>query len=164
MIGSAKTYAQKQDGQSGNQLVVSGRDLLEAVGLVRTAIEPVVEPEFPPPPEVPDAPQMPQVPPEPVDEVTLEINLTKYFQQTFKAPEIPEAPEEFPSSDEEVDQDIYLPAKELFDEVNKWMTKGLAFFRIFLKFTKFNRKLTDWRGEAYGVVDGWNVTIGPRGR
>jgi len=108
MIGSAKTYAQKQDGQSGNQLVVSGRDLLDAVGLVRTAIEPVVEPEFPPPPEVPDAPQMPQVPPEPVDE----------------APEIPEAPEEFPSSDEEVDQDIYLPAKELFDEVNKWMTKG----------------------------------------
>ena len=73
MIGSAKTYAQKQDNQSGNQLVTSGRDLLDAVGLVRKAIEPVVEPEFPPPPEVPDAPQMPQVPPEPVDEVIFKI-------------------------------------------------------------------------------------------
>ena len=74
-----------------------------------SAIEPVVEPEFPPPPEIPDAPQMPEVPPEPTEN---------------EAPEVPEAPEEFPSSDEEVDQDIYLPAKELFDEVNKWMTKG----------------------------------------
>merc|ERR1719204_2302276 len=109
MIGSAKDYAQKQDGTSGGVLVKSGRDLLDAVGLVRKAIEPVVEPEFPPPPSIPDAPQLPQVPPEPLEN---------------EAPEVPEAPEEFPSSDEEVDQDIYLPAKELFDEVNKWMTKG----------------------------------------
>ena len=65
------------------------------------------------------------------------INFKWYkFQKTFKAPEIPEAPEEFPSSDEEVDQDIYLPAKELFDEVNKWMTKGLAFFEFFETYKK----------------------------
>lgn len=32
--------------------------------------------------------------------------------------------EEFPSDDSDADQDIYLPAKELFDEVNKWMAKG----------------------------------------
>ena len=84
------------------------------------AIEPVVEPEFPPPPSIPDAPQLPQVPPEPLEN---------------EAPEVPEAPEEFPSSDEEVDQDIYLPAKELFDEVNKWMTKG-TFHKICCSFSK----------------------------
>ena len=35
MIGSAKDYAQKQDGTSGGVLVKSGLDLLDAVGLVR---------------------------------------------------------------------------------------------------------------------------------
>ena len=87
---------------------------LKKTKILLLAIEPVVEPEFPPPPSIPDAPQLPQVPPEPLEN---------------EAPEVPEAPEEFPSSDEEVDQDIYLPAKELFDEVNKWMTKG-----FYLKF------------------------------
>merc|ERR1719422_971045 len=103
MIGSAKEYAQKQDQPTGGKLVHSGKDLLDAVGLVRKAIEPVVEPEFPPPPVIPDvsSSQHPAVPPEP---------------EEAEAPEVPEAPEEFPSSDEEVDQDIYLPAKELFDE------------------------------------------------
>ena len=35
MIGSAKDYAQKQNDQAGGQLVQSGQDLLDAVGLVR---------------------------------------------------------------------------------------------------------------------------------
>ena len=35
MIGSAKDYAQKQNAQAGGQLVQSGQDLLDAVGLVR---------------------------------------------------------------------------------------------------------------------------------
>ena len=112
MIGSAKGYAQVQNDQTGNHLITSGRELLGAVGLVRQAIEPVVEPEFPPPPEVPepfDGP--PDLPNEPEED---------------GPPEIPEPPEEdFPSSDEgDRDDDIYLPAKELFEEVNKWMTKG----------------------------------------
>ena len=47
MIGSAKGYAQVQNDQTGNHLITSGRELLGAVGLVRQAIEPVVEPEFP---------------------------------------------------------------------------------------------------------------------
>ena len=111
MIGSAKGYAQKQDDASGSSLITSGQDLLDAVRLVRPAVEPAVEPEFPPPPEIPEPlNEQPDVPPPPKEE---------------EAPEIPEGPEEFPSSDEEVDQDIYLPAKELFDEVNKWMTKGI---------------------------------------
>ena len=113
MIGSAKGYAQVQNDQTGNHLITSGRELLGAVGLVRQAIEPVVEPEFPPPPEVPepfDGP--PDLPNEPEED---------------GPPEIPEPPEEdFPSSDEgDRDDDIYLPAKELFEEVNKWMTKGM---------------------------------------
>ena len=119
MIGSAKGYAQVQNDQTGNHLITSGRELLGAVGLVRQAIEPVVEPEFPPPPEIPepfDGP--PDLPNEPEED---------------GPPEIPEPPEEdFPSSDEgDRDDDIYLPAKELFEEVNKWMTKGEQIFSCY---------------------------------
>ena len=39
MIGSAKDYAQKQNDQAGGQLVQSGQDLLDAVGLVRKGTE-----------------------------------------------------------------------------------------------------------------------------
>ena len=94
MIGSAKTYAQGPNDGSGNNLVNNGevlylrlvsyvffhkflfpkvlkffiQDLLAAVGRVRAAIEPPVEPDFPappspPPPHVDEGP--PQCPPPP---------------------------------------------------------------------------------------------------
>jgi vinculin len=113
MIGSAKTYATKQTDEAGDGLIFNGEDLLAAVGKVRCAIEPPPEPDFPsppspPPPHVEDT--APVCPPPPVDP---------------SPPPIPPPPEEeFPSSDEDVDQEIYLPAKELFEEVNKWMAKG----------------------------------------
>jgi len=118
MIMSAKGYAQNQNPDSSSTLVNSGEDLIAAVSAVREAMEPPQEPDFPAPPSPPPAygpgahgsSGAPQVPDDP--------------NEGSAPPVPPEYEEEFPSDDSDADQDIYLPAKELFDEVNKWMAKG----------------------------------------